>query len=771
MLVHADIKHSNFNQTQENQLFSKLRNVIFSRKNGLNCIFCDREPRYENANNGQQYLYIMAADWEGFETTKILVFGENEPHLGIEEWIEKYLKDHFNVEEKKDVIDELVNSADIEPDQDDELPFEKIVEYAHRVYEADIHSLLEELNTTLTGIQQKFTEHKFKPTESLDFELTKGRTSAFNDSIMDLFAAIDPDFSKPGTVSDSSIKQALGIEEEGTELEFLQSLKSMAEDLEPVVNEWNDWVSDNGTSNAEQVLNELFVQSKNEVIDLSRVKADVALWTISEFINSSVDGKLDIDPIYQRNDVWAPSASISLIHSILRGIPLPSVILWENASGHFQVIDGKQRISSILKFYGAHPSGFQLLESKMPQLKEHLISKLSTKNKPFETVINTTENKDIARHVLGHSQLSWGTEIKVPNIGQWLRSQHYGPTGPEENQIAKKFLPFKLNGKTVNSSVPVLRATSKKYYWQTKEEQVEHDGPTIKNIFKAGSSTYKIPVIKFDKETTPSQIRQVFKLYNSTGMKLNPTEQNNASYQNQLSLKLVLTVCNIRPERGDELFEDTDFNYPDIKQKVEKFTLLDDFGVKDTRFNQMKIMSWVLSFLYQNTRKEDGGIGTPSTTAFIESFFENAGSSSSFLGTNLEATLEMLIAASALINSNDDEKVLNALSEVPKFTNKKAKQDEWDDLASVSMMVGSCLVVCCISNWKEIAEKKETVKSIKEYMKQLELPAKQQTKDQWEYFAKKVIGFCEVFGLNKDNLDENKFHGNNVLANFHDLLN
>ena len=245
-------------------------------------------------------------------------------------------------------------------------------------------------------------------------------------------------------------------------------------------------------------------------------KADVALWNISEFIHSSVDGKLDIDPIYQRNDVWPSGAAISLIHSILRGIPLPSVILWENASGHFQVIDGKQRISSILKFYGAHPSGFQLLESKMPQLKEHLISKLSTSSKPFEAVIKTTENKDIARHVLGHSRLSWPPQIKVPNIGQWLRSPHYGPTGPEESKIAKKFLPFQLNRKTKNSSVPVLRATSNKYYWQVKEEKVEHDGPTISNVFEAGSSTYKIPVIKFDKETTPSQIRQVFKLYNST---------------------------------------------------------------------------------------------------------------------------------------------------------------------------------------------------------------------------------------------------------------
>jgi len=715
----------------------------------------------------------MPDNWDTFEKTKQLVFGENEPPIGAEEWAEDYLKQHFGVGTKDEISHDLNESASIEPNADGVIPLVEIIQYAHESYETDIQNVLQELTTTLTGIQQKFTEKEFKPAESLDFEHSKGRTSAFNDSLLRLFAAIDPDFSIPATTSDSNIKQAFGLEETTTELEFLERIKEMIDDLDSVVKEWNDWVSDNGTSNAEQVLNELFTQSKNEVVDLSRVKAEVALWNISEFIHSSVDGKLDIDPIYQRNDVWAPTAAISLIHSILRGIPLPSVILWENASGHFQVIDGKQRISSFLKFYGAHPSGFKLLESKMPQLKEYLVSKLSASSKPYESVINDTPNKDVARHVLGHAVLPWPLQIKnkVPNIGKWLNNQHYGPTGPEEKKMANKFLPFKLNAKTADSTVPVLKATSKKYYWQIKEEQVEQNGPTIGNIFEVGSSSYKIPVIKFDKETTPSQIRQVFKLYNSTGMKLNPTEQNNASYQDQLSLKLVLTICKIRPERGDELYEDaTEFNYSDVKEEVDKITLLEDFGIKETRFNQMKIMSWVLSFLYQNTRKAEK-VTTPSTTAFIELFFENAGSSSSFLSTNFETTLAMLINASELLNSNDDQKILHALSEVPLFTNKKSKQDEWDDLASVSIIVASCLIVRCVPKWKEIADKEETIQEIKDYMTELKLPAKQQTKDQWEYFAKKILGFCEIFGLDKDNLDENKFHGNNVLQNFYDFLN
>lgn len=714
----------------------------------------------------------MTGDWEQFEKTKKLVFGEFESTVGVEDWLISYLSLHFDVETKEEIIGELIDSAGLEPDEDGEVPLNEIIKYAHQSYEEDIQSVLEELTTILARIQKVFAEKEFDLAESLDFEHSKGRTTAFNDSIVKLFTTIDPDF--PGTEdnSDSELRKALQLEEVITELEFLQRLRDLVEDLEPVITvSWKEWVSDNGMTNAEQVLSELFTQSKNEVVDLSRVKADVALWNISEFIQKSVASKLDIDPIYQRNDVWSPSSAISLIHSILRGIPLPSVILWENASGHFQVIDGKQRISSILKFYGAHPSGFKLLESKMPQLKEYLISKLSPRLSAFEAVIKGTPDADVAQAVLGHATLSWGPKIKIPTIGQWLGNKNYGPTGPEEIEIAKKFLPFKLNSKTKNSTVPVLKHTSSKYYWQVKEQAVEESGPTIGDVFNAGSSSYQIPVIKFDKETTPNQIRQVFKLYNSTGMKLNPTEQNNASYQDQLSLKLVLTVCRIRPERGDELYQDVDeFDYSDLNAKTNEITLLQDFGVKETRFNQMKIVSWVLSFLYQNTRKADGGVATPSTTAFIESFFENAGNSSSFLTSNFVDTLDMLINASNLLHSNNDQKIIHALSEVPKYTNKKSKQDEWDDLASVSIIVASCLIVRCVPEWKEIAEKDETIDKIKQYMVELELPAKQQTKDQWKYFAEKVSGFSEIFGLSKDNLDESRFLGNNVLKNFHDFL-
>jgi uncharacterized protein with ParB-like and HNH nuclease domain len=69
--------------------------------------------------------------------------------------------------------------------------------------------------------------------------------------------------------------------------------------------------------------------------------------------------RLLMSPPYQRGDVWGPIRQRNLIQSILRGIPIPSIITndrsksgtWsEDLMWKMAVIDGKQRLTAILKF-------------------------------------------------------------------------------------------------------------------------------------------------------------------------------------------------------------------------------------------------------------------------------------------------------------------------------------------------------------------------------------------------------------------------------------
>ena len=712
------------------------------------------------------------SNWDTQERLKSLIYNEIEPQVDLETFVKKILYQHYSTDNVDDIIEHLRGEEGLE-NLDEEITFvdEKVISFIIGICQESIEEKFEDIFSTLKSIEETFNE------VDLDFQITfvdndsEVRSHGFNLMVANLLALVDEEIAHYEEIDDETFRSIFSNDGKISELELLESIYGKLENLKNVLEPWKDQIEEleiNDTKSAKKLLSSIHSNDTSDEHELTIVKAEVKLWPINEFIAKAQDGRLDIDPIYQRTDVWSNGEAISLIRSILRGIPLPSVILWENEKGKFQVIDGKQRITSILRFFGAHPTGLKFLESKVPHLKEHLIDTLHDKEKYLEEAINDLDPANIVNFILGH-ETPQIKKMKIPTIGAWGRNKHYGPVSEDEQDKKKRFLPIKLDNKLKHSSEPILSETCNKFYHQIKEMEVT-EGVKIKDLFES-TGDYRIPVIIFDKKTSPNQIRQVFKLYNSTGKKLNPTEQNNAAYQDQISLKLLLALCKIRPERGEELFADVDeISYSTVKGNFDKFTFLEDFAVRDTRFNTVKVLSWVMTFLFQDSRKENGEVSALSTTNFIESFFEGAGQNSVFTTNVFTETMSMLTEASTFLHSNEDMNIIDVLQEYPSSTNKKEIQGQWDELASVSIMVGVCLVVQSVDDWKNMVEDEEIIKQLKYYMVLEKLPPKQQTKDQWRYFAKKITGFCEVFGLNKDNLDESKFLGNNVLKNLSDFL-
>lgn len=90
---------------------------------------------------------------------------------------------------------------------------------------------------------------------------------------------------------------------------------------------------------------------------LERLPLFTAQRPIEVFRHWRNDGCLLIDPPYQRGDVWGPIRRVNLIRSIIQHIPIPSIIIndrmraeWKK-SIQYAVIDGKQRITTILMFF------------------------------------------------------------------------------------------------------------------------------------------------------------------------------------------------------------------------------------------------------------------------------------------------------------------------------------------------------------------------------------------------------------------------------------
>ena len=54
---------------------------------------------------------------------------------------------------------------------------------------------------------------------------------------------------------------------------------------------------------------------------------------------------------YQRNYVWSNKSRSLLIESFIMNIPIPPIFLYERDYSFYEILDGKQRVSSIVKFY------------------------------------------------------------------------------------------------------------------------------------------------------------------------------------------------------------------------------------------------------------------------------------------------------------------------------------------------------------------------------------------------------------------------------------
>lgn len=72
--------------------------------------------------------------------------------------------------------------------------------------------------------------------------------------------------------------------------------------------------------------------------------------SIGEVVNLYRDGELDVHPEFQRFYRWDEEQKSKLIESILLGIPIPPIFVSQKTSGKWDVIDGQQRLSTILQF-------------------------------------------------------------------------------------------------------------------------------------------------------------------------------------------------------------------------------------------------------------------------------------------------------------------------------------------------------------------------------------------------------------------------------------
>ncbi len=91
-----------------------------------------------------------------------------------------------------------------------------------------------------------------------------------------------------------------------------------------------------------------------EQIDLKskEIHTDSYPISIGEIISMYKDGDIDIHPEFQRFFRWTSLQKTMLIESILLNIPIPPIFVAQRKDGIWDIVDGLQRMSTILQFTG-----------------------------------------------------------------------------------------------------------------------------------------------------------------------------------------------------------------------------------------------------------------------------------------------------------------------------------------------------------------------------------------------------------------------------------
>ncbi len=437
------------------------------------------------------------------------------------------------------------------------------------------------------------------------------------------------------------------------------------------------------------------------------VEATATTWPIQNFADRAKSGRLELSPSYQRGDVWPIKDSQMLIESILRGIPLPSVIILNPSNDDdrpFEVVDGKQRLTAILRFTGSHPKA---LETVRAADRDH-------------------PTLDLLR-LFSEDYPKFRTAWKNATLEQL--------TATREKDL---YFPFKLRkaGSTLEGAG--LSDLQGHYYHSIRLKKVRVGGQRVevRDIFETASTKYWIPLIEYT-SATRRQIHQVFNLYNRQGKHLNAEEMRNALYH---TIELTRAIAFAAGDASDPTVVPSLASMEADMLQLGKN--LAEYGFGTARFGRTKVLSWLLSILLAEDTVGEPKLRSTAqqTNALLDRVEQNP--------TDPLRRPESIRAALGLVAlSVRAHRAVKAWA--PQFMDNKAGA-KWQELQLIASLLGVTLAGTVLGDQlgDRLADVEDTLLQLTATEPWLR-PDKTQTVTQWAYIARVALLTLETLGVDE----------------------
>lgn len=465
------------------------------------------------------------------------------------------------------------------------------------------------------------------------------------------------------------------------------------------------------------------IDVSEEPVSPEPVTAKADVWPVFQLTKKAPN----LTPSYQRGDVWGNSDRQSLIESILRGVPLPSLILLRTGpSTPHEVVDGKQRLTAILRFVGKHP----IAKQKVAEVTaRHSGKKFNEQGRLDDS---------------GRRNLMDLFNDDYPAFRRaWKALEGYALNSAQENDY---YFPFKLRATGDGGLVgPYLEPLRGRYYTQIKNQEINVAGQqlTVDALFE-DPVDYKIPVIEYIR-ASQAQIHEVFRLYNKQGVHLNAEEIRNAVYHEvELTRATLAAAGDADPNTDVAKIAESLAGIPHLGRLGEA---LKNYGFGDTRYKRTKVLAWVISVLVHDTAGKD----LASTSRNIDQSLIAIQKSKSHPlahSSTLTKLFSLLLKAVELHSSHDE-----LWSDQFKDGGKGAK---WQELQLVGSLVGMTMALAASPNDIEdrIEAKGDAIRTASEESPDWERPNKTQTKTQWDYIARISKSLLELLEIDPDQAAE-----------------